>query len=178
MGSPEDVMFVALTIRDGILKSNVNNPTPLFVRFGISLVLVRIVSDINGQPNIIGDGINVVQRIMSFAQANQILVSRSYYEVTSRLTLEFSEMFDYSGIKHDKHIREHEVYSVRSHKDGSVSESEPLLFKEVNKVLKPSAVPGIINWKYVVTGFLVLSALLGFAKVGTTNCTYYTDYSL
>lgn len=59
MGSSEDVMFVALTIRDGILKNNVNNPTPLFVRLGINLVPVRIVSDINGQPNIIGDGINV-----------------------------------------------------------------------------------------------------------------------
>ena len=71
MGSPEDAMFVALTIRDGILKSNVNNSTPLYVRFGINLGPVRIVSDINGQPNIIGDGINVAQRIMSFAQANQ-----------------------------------------------------------------------------------------------------------
>lgn len=115
---------------------------------------------------------------MSFAQANQILVSRSYYEVTSRLTLEFSEMFDYSGIKHDKHVREHEIYSVRSHKDVSISESEPLLFKEINKVLMPSAVPGNINSKYAVKCFLVLSALLGFAKVGTTNCTYYIDYSL
>lgn len=117
LGSPEDAMFVALTIRDGILKSNQNSSIPLLVRFGINLGPVRIVRDINGQPNILGDGINVAQRVMSFAQPNQILVSRSYYEITSRLTLEFSEMFEYSGVKHDKHVREHEVYTVRSHKD-------------------------------------------------------------
>ena len=165
MGSPEDAMFVALTIRDGILNSNVNNPTALYVRFGINLGPVRIVSDINGQPNIIGDGINVAQRIMSFAQANQILVSRSYYEVTSRLTLEFSEMFDYSGIKHDKHVREHEVYSVRSNKGDSNSLSEPFMSKGSTQALKPSELPSKINWKYAVSGLLVLGALLGFAKL-------------
>ena len=117
LGSPEDAMFVALTIRDGILKSNQNSSIPLLVRFGINLGPVRIVRDINGQPNILGDGINVAQRVMSFAQPNQILVSRSYYEITSRLTLEFSEMFEYSGVKYYKHVREHEVYTVRSHKD-------------------------------------------------------------
>ena len=159
MGSPEDAMFVALTIRDGILKSNQDSKTPLFVRFGINLGPVRIVSDINGQPNIIGDGINVAQRIMSFAQANQILVSRSYYEVTSRLTLEFSEMFDYSGIKHDKHVREHEVYSVRSHKDGAANGSQPIAAKDDRRLTHRLVAAKNVKLKYAA---LALPALIAF----------------
>ena len=114
LGAPEEALFISLTIRDGILKHNNQSSQPLFVRIGINLGPVRVVSDINGQPNIIGDGINVAQRVMSFSEANQILVSRSYFEVTSRLTKEITQMFYYSGIKHDKHVREHEVYAIRS----------------------------------------------------------------
>jgi hypothetical protein len=58
----------------------------------------------------LGDGINVAQRVMSFAEPNQILVSRSYYEIVSRLSQEYTRLFQYLGIHRDKHIREHEVY--------------------------------------------------------------------
>lgn len=114
LGAPEEALFVSLTIRDGILNYNKGAESPLYVRIGINLGPVRVVRDINGQPNIIGDGINVAQRVMSFADANQILVSRSYYEVTSRLSDEITGLFSYSGIKQDKHVREHEVYAIRS----------------------------------------------------------------
>lgn len=113
MGAPEEALFVSLTIRDGIIRKNREAGTHLLVRMGINLGPVRVVIDINGMPNIIGDGINVAQRVMSFAEPNQILVSRSYYEVTSRLTDEITNMFAYSGIKQDKHVREHEVYVIK-----------------------------------------------------------------
>ena len=112
MGEPEEALFAALTIRDSILSHNETNKPSLFVRIGINLGSVRVVKDINGQLNILGDGINVAQRIMSFAEPNQIMVSRSYFEVTSRLTKEFTSMFTYSGVKQDKHVREHEVYLI------------------------------------------------------------------
>lgn len=165
MGSPEDAMFVALNIRDGILEGNINNLMPLYVRFGINLGPVRTVSDINGQPNIIGDGINVAQRIMSFAQPNQILVSRTYYEVTSRLTLEFSEMFDYSGIKHDKHVREHEVYSVRSHKNEMAKAKDFSILKDGFKLTKSLAIANRINWKYAAPSLFVFLTLFGLVKL-------------
>lgn len=115
LGAPEEALFIALTIRDEILSSNrLQAEAPLKVRIGINLGPVRVVKDINDQLNIIGDGINVAQRVMSFAEVNQILVSRSYYEIVSRLSSEISQMFAYSGIKHDKHVREHEVYVIRS----------------------------------------------------------------
>lgn len=164
LGSPEDAMFVALTICDGVIKNNVKNLMPMYVRFGINLGPVRIVNDINGQPNIIGDGINVAQRIMSFAGPNQILVSRSYYEVTSRLTLEFSEMFDYSGVKHDKHVREHEVYSVRSHKEHAPNVSKPLALAYGFQLPKLLGTANKNRWKYLILSLFITVALLGLIK--------------
>jgi len=103
---------VATGLRDVI--AGVANPSEpeLLTRTGINLGPVRLVKDINGQPNIIGDGINVAQRVMSFARPGQVLVSRSYYEVVSRLSDESSRLFSYEGARTDKHVREHEVYAV------------------------------------------------------------------
>lgn len=166
MGSPEDALFISLSIRDEILKSNILSSMPLYVRFGINLGPVRVVRDINGQPNIIGDGINVAQRIMSFAKPNQIVVSRSYYEVTSRLTQEISQMFDYSGIKHDKHVREHEIYAVRLLKDSSPAEARIMqlahIVEPAKQLLNPSNWFKKINWRYVA---LAMPALMTFAIV-------------
>ena len=112
IGDPEDALFVATGLRD-VISALADGPGPtLSTRMGINLGPVRLVKDINGQPNIIGDGINVAQRVMTFAQPGQVLVSRSYYEVVSRLSDESSKLFSYEGARTDKHIREHEVYAV------------------------------------------------------------------
>ncbi|MGZ8265173.1 MAG: adenylate/guanylate cyclase domain-containing protein [Burkholderiales bacterium] len=109
IGDPEDALFVASSLRDSIASE----PEPALVaRMGINLGPVRLVKDINGRPNVIGDGINVAQRVMTFAQPGQVLVSRSYYEVVSRLSDESSKLFSYEGSRTDKHVREHEVYAV------------------------------------------------------------------
>lgn len=172
MGSPEDALFISLSIRDEILKNNILSPMPLYVRFGINLGPVRVVRDINGQPNIIGDGINVAQRIMSFAKPNQILVSRSYYEVTSRLTQEISQMFDYSGVKHDKHVREHEIYAVRLMKDAANTATNfiPLLriAKPAKQLLNPFNWFNVINWKYVALSIPALMTLVIVIKSAAT----------
>ncbi len=157
-GSPEEALFSCMTIRDEILKSNIHSAMPLYVRLGINLGPVRHVSDINGQPNIIGDGINVAQRIMSFANPNQILVSRSYYEVVSRLTHEISQMFDYSGVKNDKHMREHEIYSVRL----MVGDKGPVVIKADSK----SRLESIQKWV-----FASLTVFLSIVLLWQTNNT-------
>ena len=103
LGDPEDALFVAVAIRGN---------TDLPVRMGVNLGPVRLVKDINGQANIIGDGINVAQRVMSFSEPGQLLVSRSFYEVASRLSNDYANLFTHEGSRSDKHVREHEVYSV------------------------------------------------------------------
>lgn len=116
LGDPEDALFVGMSLRDA-LKKPARAPAPegeedAPIRIGINLGPVRLVRDINGHPNIVGDGINVAQRIMSFARPGQILASRSYYDVVSCLSDAYAKLFSYEGSRTDKHVREHEVYVV------------------------------------------------------------------
>jgi class 3 adenylate cyclase len=105
MGDPEDALFAAMSVRDAAAGE-------IPARLGINLGPVRLVKDLNGQMNIIGDGINVAQRVMSFARPGQLLVSRSFYEVVSCLSRDYLSLFRHEGSRTDKHVREHEVYSV------------------------------------------------------------------
>ena len=112
LGDPEDALFVAMSIREAL---NIEREkTGLLVRLGINLGPVKVLKDINQQMNLIGDGINVAQRIMSFAEPGQLLVSRSYYDIISCLSQEYAQLFQYKGAKADKHIREHDIYAVEN----------------------------------------------------------------
>src|SRR4051812_5339762 len=104
LDDPERALFAALAIFD--------NCGELSVRMGINLGPVYLSKDINGQDNVIGDGINVAQRVMSFANAGELLVSRSFYEVVLLLSGEYSTMFHAKTSQTDKHNRVHEVYAV------------------------------------------------------------------
>lgn len=112
LGDPEGALLLALRLRESIAAEPRAPEQALSLRCGINLGPVKLVKDINAQPNIIGDGINVAQRIMGFSQPGQLLVSRSYFEVVSRLSDDYSNLFRYEGSRTDKHVREHEVYAV------------------------------------------------------------------
>jgi class 3 adenylate cyclase len=121
-GDPEDALFAAANLRQAI---RADAGPGVQVRIGINLGPTRIVRDLNGNRNLIGDGINVAQRVMGFAAPNQILVSRSFYEVVSRLSEEYARLFQYAGMHRDKHVREHELYEVHGVTGpGGVLESE------------------------------------------------------
>jgi class 3 adenylate cyclase len=107
LGDPEDALFAAMAMRDDFTRSDA-----LAVRMGVNLGPVRLIKDINNQLNIIGDGINVAQRVMSFAGTGELLVSRSFHEVVSCLSSDYGAMFVHLGARTDKHVREHDVYSV------------------------------------------------------------------
>jgi len=112
LGDIEDALKVGLSMRERLLNAGVYMDPPLLVRMGINLGPVRLVRDLNNQPNIVGDGINVAQRVMGFADVGQLLVSRSYYDAVSRISQEYAGMFHYQGSRTDKHVREHEVYAI------------------------------------------------------------------
>jgi len=118
LGDPEDTLFAGMSLREAAASNQATTGPRLQIRVGVNLGPVRLVKDINGNPNIIGDGINVAQRIMSFAEPGQILVSRSYYDVMARLSEDFARLFHYEGAKTDKHVREHEVYAIGSNSSG------------------------------------------------------------
>jgi adenylate/guanylate cyclase family protein len=104
LGDPERALLAALALFDNVQE--------LPVRMGINLGPVHVSRDINRQENVIGDGINVAQRIMSFAQAGQLLVSRTFYDVVQLLSAEYATMFQPLGGRTDKHGRTHEVFSI------------------------------------------------------------------
>ena len=127
LGDPEDALFVGMHMRDFLQRTYADLGLPdnalqedidigpqgdLSVRIGINLGPVKLIRDINGHPNIVGDGINVAQRIMSFARPGQIVVSRSYFDVVSVISEDYAKLFKYEGSRTDKHVREHEIYVV------------------------------------------------------------------
>ncbi len=112
LGDPEDALVSALALRNSL-----NEPAPpgaesFAVRIGINLGPVKLVKDLNGNINAIGDGINDAQRVMSFAGPRDVLVSRSFYDVVGRISEEINQMFNFVGVRKDKHVREHAVYCI------------------------------------------------------------------
>jgi len=122
LGDPEDVLLMALSLRDAFIriKSEQNNIN-YEVRLGINLGPVKI-AELQGEKRVIGDAINVANRIMGFAGPNELYISRSYYEVVSHLSKEYFNMFDFVGTREDKHVRKHDVYTVGA---GTPSQHEP-----------------------------------------------------
>ena len=105
LGNPERALFVAIAIFDtsGDIK----------VRCGVNLGPISLLKDINGQANVIGDGINVAQRIMGFAKEGELLVSRSFHEVVTLMSGDYAAIFSHEGLRTDKHGRAHDVYAVQ-----------------------------------------------------------------
>jgi hypothetical protein len=101
---PERALFLAIAIFDNI--------GDIRVRGGVNLGPISLTKDINGQPNVIGDGINVAQRIMDFAEEGALLVSRSFQETVGLMSPDYASMFSHVGQRTDKHGRTHDVYSV------------------------------------------------------------------
>jgi class 3 adenylate cyclase len=112
LGDPETAMFSALRLVSAVVQEKQQQANPLRVRAGVNLGSVKLVRDINGNLNAVGDGINVSQRVMSFAAENQILVSRSFYEVASSISESYAGLFKYEGVRTDKHVREHTLYEL------------------------------------------------------------------
>jgi class 3 adenylate cyclase len=104
LGDPEGALFCGLAVLDKVGE--------IPVRMGINLGPVSLMKDINGLDNVVGDGINVAERVMGFAAQGQVLVSRSFYEVVSLLTKDYSELFRKEESRTDKHDRAHELYAV------------------------------------------------------------------
>ena len=102
--NPEAALFAALVVLD--------HASEVSVRMGINLGPVTLMQDINGRDNMVGDGINAAERVMSFAKDGQLLVSRSFYEVVRHLSHEYADLFREQTPVSDKHGRYHEIYAV------------------------------------------------------------------
>lgn len=126
LGDLKDALTVSVRMRDYLrlangaplaeaAASNLNRTIPIFnyaLRIGINLGPVKLQQDNHGHPQIVGDGINVAQRITSFAKADQIVVSQSYFDAVSSVAPQYAKLLSYEGARTDKNVREHEIYVV------------------------------------------------------------------
>lgn len=110
MQHPEDALEVAMQFRRMVGAEP--EFAELRVRMGIHLGPINVMVDMNGKPNMVGSGINDAQRVMDFAGAGEIFISRSYFDFVSRLSEEYEELFRYRGVRKDKHGLEHPVYEL------------------------------------------------------------------
>lgn len=106
-GDPGDVLAVALDIQRSLLQSG-----PMKVRMGLHLGPVRILKDMNGHSNAVGDAINVAQRVMGFANENALLVSNAFYDVVAQLADGAVGGFTHVGAHTDKQGRQHDIYAA------------------------------------------------------------------
>jgi hypothetical protein len=111
LDNPEYALIVGLELTSSLGNIDLDG-NPIQARIGINLGPIRLVQDVNGQTNMIGDGINAAQRVMSFAPPGQIVVSRSYHQLLVRTSGHYARLFAYEGSRVDKHSRKHEIYKL------------------------------------------------------------------
>src|SRR5262245_14160268 len=111
LGDPEDALLVALHLLQGFASAG-QPESGKQIRIGLNLGPVRLVRGLNGEPGLIGDGINVAERVMSFGQPGRMLLSRAYYGALADGSDEYVSLFAYQGSRTDKHVREHEIYEI------------------------------------------------------------------
>ncbi len=109
LGNAEACLYFALALRDASASEAAELPP---FRTGINAGPVRLVKDPNGRPNLIGDGMSVGQRIVGFAEPNQILASATFHEAISKLDPEYAKLFDSVGTRTDAQVREHALYAL------------------------------------------------------------------
>jgi serine/threonine protein kinase len=105
MGDPEEVLGAAISIRQSL-----DLLQPMKVRMGLHLGPVRVLNDMNGHVNVVGDGINAAQRVMSFAGENGLLLSKAFHDVVAWLSDGSEHAFRHLGAQADKHGRSHDLY--------------------------------------------------------------------
>ena len=109
LDDPEEALRSALVLRGLCLQKYGQK---LSLRMGLHLGALRTVNGINLGTKILGDGVNVAQRVMDFAQADQIVASRAYVALLSPISDMRSDIFKPLGIHLDRDLRSHDIYAV------------------------------------------------------------------
>lgn len=112
LGDPERMYPIGRKLRDVFSSLSSNSDFDYQVRLGLNLGPVKIIEDLNHGRNCIGSGINDGERVMSFAAPNQLLVSKSYFEIVSKMSQEYTQQLHHLGTRADKHNQQHEIYEL------------------------------------------------------------------
>ncbi len=112
LGDPEAAISGALGLLGSVAREDIPSGG-MRVRAGLHLGPVKLVKDINGNLNALGEGLSVAQKVMAFAHENQVLASRSFHEVANCLSAAYRPLFAHVGVRRDELMREHAVYELR-----------------------------------------------------------------
>jgi len=152
VSNPESGLRFAKRFRDGLLAAA---DEAMQVRIGLHMGPITVLEDLNGQKNMVGDGINSAQRVMSFSEPGQVLVSQAYHDTAIRLDQEYEGLFTAARKFSDKHGRTHLCHGLRgnpsslqtpkkqSDKPSSKSTPSPQ-GKKTNKILLLALAAGIV----------------------------------
>jgi len=110
VSNPESGLRFAKRFRDGL---HATADAALQVRIGLHMGPITVLEDLNGQKNMVGDGINAAQRVMSFSDPGQVLVSQAYHDTAIRLDQEYEGLFTAARKFSDKHGRTHLCHELR-----------------------------------------------------------------
>lgn len=142
---PVDIhLLVALNILKGVSEYNSktrDEELRFEVRIGIDARTDHIVTDINGNKNIAGVGINEAFRIMGVADGKQILVSQSVHgELRNRRKYrELFKSFD-AIVRHDVPLK---MYQFTGEAEGLDNENVPKHIQEYSDFIKPAIALGL-----------------------------------
>lgn len=113
MGDPEQVLRVAIDLRRVMAREAATLGAPGgAVRMGVTLGSVKLGTDLNGRPKLVGDALNVAQGLLAFAKPGQVVVARPFYEVVASLSEENAALFMPLGWRKDADGREHEIRAL------------------------------------------------------------------
>jgi hypothetical protein len=104
------------------------------VRIGINANTDNLVTDINGEQNTAGAGINVAQRVMDMADGNQILVSQAVYETLRQRERYMSAFKQHRAtLKHGERVN---VYQLTMQERPGLSTDTPTAFQKRDETPK------------------------------------------
>ena len=109
LSDPGQCFEVALKVRDAM---NAAEKELGGVRIGIHLGSVKLAPGMSGGARLVGDGINVAERIATLAQPGEIVATRAFHDMVSRLTDKHEALFRDGGIRHDRQGQPHEIFVV------------------------------------------------------------------
>lgn len=106
LGEPELAILAAMNME----QTGQNLPYQL--RQGLHIGTVRLIRDASGKINVVGDGINACQRVMSFCEPGETFASQAYVATLTGVADEYQNLFQDIGSRSDKHGREHALFRV------------------------------------------------------------------
>lgn len=112
LGDPEKLFPISIHLQRIFAGQGENDPVYYQVRLGLNLGPVKVMDGISGDRNCVGAGINDAQRVMDFADENQLLVSKAYFDVVNSMSASYADQLSHAGTRADKHDKAHEIYQL------------------------------------------------------------------